>query len=362
MDLAADLERFLADEPVSVVKENKSQKLARWVRHHRVAAQSIVAAIAVIAIMAIASAASLVRTSQFAQQAHDKSLHTSAIFAARMLAQEIEGRWSVLTAVGSDPELLRIVRTLNAHPNYEEPDEERLQAIREANAWLARYRSQFSSAFPSASWTLLDQRGIQCGRVAEDSANLLNRSFAHRSYFHGGLLELEPDEAVDVKPLETPAVSPPYRSTAFPVPTVTLSVPIRVDGAVAGVLTMSLTAGDFQALRMGQSTDQQVILADLRPDSSRNKGVVLHHGAIDSSGRTVGEPFIYLKRDRTVEWSAKGALPLTSPRVYRREDITPEVNVGPEQLSVALAPVLVRWNSSEYASCGWLVLMTQAAH
>lgn len=357
MDLATDLERYLADEPVSVISENRSQQLARWARRHRVAAQSIVAAIALVAVIALGATLGLARASHVAQQARDESLQTSATFAARMLAQEIEGRWSVLTAAGSDPELIRIVQTLNAHPDRDDP--ERLRSFDAANAWLARHRKEYSQAFPSASWALFDLRGMQCGRASNDAIDLLNRSFAYRSYFHGEVLEREPDEAVIVKPLEAPSLSPPYRSTAFPVPTSTLSVPVRVDGEVAAVLTMSVTAGDFQVLRTGQTTHQHAILLDVRPDSTRNKGVVLHHGAIDARGRKVDEPFIYVKRELVEDWSDQMTSPAESPRVYSSGEIVPEVDLGQRRLAVARAPVLVRQGLDEFAPCGWLVLMTQ---
>jgi WD40 repeat protein len=49
--LAADLERYLADEPVTAIAEGWSQRLARWGRRHRAAVQAGAIALAVVAVL-----------------------------------------------------------------------------------------------------------------------------------------------------------------------------------------------------------------------------------------------------------------------------------------------------------------------
>lgn len=55
-DLAEDVQRFLADESISVLKESKVQKIGRWLRRHRAWAQSIATAIILISVVSITSA------------------------------------------------------------------------------------------------------------------------------------------------------------------------------------------------------------------------------------------------------------------------------------------------------------------
>ena len=57
-ELAGDLERWLADEPVAVCRELWSQRVARWMRRHRAATQA--SAVALVTITAVALIAALV--------------------------------------------------------------------------------------------------------------------------------------------------------------------------------------------------------------------------------------------------------------------------------------------------------------
>lgn len=53
LELATDLERWLTDEPLSAVTDSVSEKLARFIRHHRAWTQAIATAITFVAIIAI---------------------------------------------------------------------------------------------------------------------------------------------------------------------------------------------------------------------------------------------------------------------------------------------------------------------
>ena len=53
LELATDLERWLADEPVSAVSDSVSERLARFMRRHRAWTQAIATAVTVIAVIAI---------------------------------------------------------------------------------------------------------------------------------------------------------------------------------------------------------------------------------------------------------------------------------------------------------------------
>src|SRR5262249_23702582 len=53
-EMASDLERFLADEPVAAYREGPKERLARWSRRHRttVAAGTVASVVAVVALVA----------------------------------------------------------------------------------------------------------------------------------------------------------------------------------------------------------------------------------------------------------------------------------------------------------------------
>lgn len=55
-DLAEDVQRYLADEPVSVMKDTRLQKTGRWLRRHRAWTQSIATAVILISVVSVFSA------------------------------------------------------------------------------------------------------------------------------------------------------------------------------------------------------------------------------------------------------------------------------------------------------------------
>jgi WD40 repeat protein/serine/threonine protein kinase len=63
-ELAADVERFLADEPVTAAPEGPSQRLARWSRKHRAAVQAGAGALLVILVLSAGFAIVLTRAYQ----------------------------------------------------------------------------------------------------------------------------------------------------------------------------------------------------------------------------------------------------------------------------------------------------------
>ena len=67
MDLAEDVQRWMAGEPVSAQREKFVQRVQRWVRHHQVWSQ-IIAASLIIAFVAASTLAVAVRQSQLAHQ------------------------------------------------------------------------------------------------------------------------------------------------------------------------------------------------------------------------------------------------------------------------------------------------------
>ena len=76
LDLAADVENYLADEPVSVLSETRAQRISRWVRRHRFAAQSAalgIVAVVLISVLAAAWLGTLARREHAARELADFS-------------------------------------------------------------------------------------------------------------------------------------------------------------------------------------------------------------------------------------------------------------------------------------------------
>jgi len=69
-ELARDVERWLADEPVSVYREPWRQRVGRWLRRHRAWAQSIAAALVLVALVAIVASIVVDRARRNEMAAH----------------------------------------------------------------------------------------------------------------------------------------------------------------------------------------------------------------------------------------------------------------------------------------------------
>lgn len=360
MHLAEDIERFFADEPISVVPDTVSRRLARWARRNRSTAQAVIAGLVMITLTAALASFFLLQTSRRAQEARDTSLHTSAVFAARMLGQEAEARWSALSFAAADREL----KALLSRSTTAADDAGRTKLYADVDVWLRRRKAESDARLPSGSWTLLDARGTHLGRAAADGIRFPGRSFAHRSYFHGLPHELGEDEVGKAVPLQMPSLSPAYESKAFALPTVSFSVPVREGEQILGVLTMSLTAGEFSALEVERRDGRRVLLIDNRPDSQSRTGLVLFDSSTrgEQEQRTSPPPRIYL----APEFRERLALPPAADGggqvviEHRWPLIADGGNAHVSQSwATAWEPVTARRRTDAPESIGWTVVVEQ---
>lgn len=109
-EMSVDIEHWLADEPVSVYQEPFSQRMARWTRRHRAAAQATVLSLAVIAVVAVA--ATIVINVARKREALAKTEATQRSKQARGVID------SLLTSVGT---------SLENHPGMQEARKRLLQ-------------------------------------------------------------------------------------------------------------------------------------------------------------------------------------------------------------------------------------------
>ena len=96
------------------------------------------------------------------------------------------------------------------------------------------------------------------------------RNYAYRSYFHGGIRD---DPSTRHPPLDGPALSAPFRSTATGTYKLAISAPVRRAEETLGVLVMTFELGDF--VQFDSSSDEYALLIDGR--SSDHKGLILQH-------------------------------------------------------------------------------------
>lgn len=375
LDLARDVQRYLADEPVSAHNDSRSARVARFVRRHRVATQ--VAAVGLLACAAIVgvSAIWLARLARDERQAHEsasaahqaaeasrrENLATSAMFLARSVAQEIDLRWRILEAEAESPELRRMVQEFNA--TLGAPNTTPRPSLDAVQSWLERRYIENSEAVRAASWLVCAADGTQLARVPVGPS--IGKNFRHRDYFHGRGSDLTPEaaQAEQVGPLIDRIVhmSSVFDSTVTDTLMVAFSVPIWSDTRESrdreriGVLVMTVELGDF-------STGQSALLVDTREDPFGGRGLVLHHPEMGHRG---GEE----KALRIPAETLEQALRLRRSRrnngrsIETARDNLLESFVDPvssnERLA-ALEPVIVHGRHATIGDTGWVVIAAEA--
>jgi serine/threonine-protein kinase len=376
LELAGDVERYLADEPVSAYKEPRSQKLARWLRRHRTMAQMaalgallLIVVIGVSAVRLGASARSeraarlnAEQSRRAAEAARRENLRASAKLAARAIAQDIDVRWRILEGLAASPRLRELLTAINASPQ----DRSLWEPLQ---SWL--YRRYIDEGFDkglgvkSSSWIVNAADGTQVARIPQTGS--IGDNFERRDYFHGRGRDLTDAEveAEVVPPLSKPAhMSTVFESTNTGTLMVAFSVPIwsdsaeNVDRRSIGILGMTVEIGDFEIL-------PKAVLVDTRPDQlegSPKAGLVLHHPKLGHRSREELPPRLNgpsLERALRLGELALDERPRTAadldPLVEDFQD--PVAGASGGRWLAAFAPVVVKGRPRHLADTGWVVIM-----
>jgi serine/threonine protein kinase len=371
LDLAGDLQAWLADEPVSVYREPKVERFSRWGRRHR-NVLIYAAAAAVALIFASLSSALYQRNAKLVERdARETSMRMAARFAAANLATEIDLRWRILAEHAADPDLQQSLLEM-ARPDADSATQGKLQN------WVGRIRASEPTA--SDSWVVTDAQGTI---VAIDpyKADVINKNYASRDYFHGQGRQLNDEEAKTAKPIRAVHRSTVYRSSSDGSLRVAFSVPIWRDNnrqaEPNGVLAMTLATGKFDSLNTDFDSNQTVALVDLRDDlieTTPHKGLVLHHPELQAAqlkrleqeidaplriDEQRVEQLLQLNRNwlrlRSVA-GARNSISLEGSKVDDyRDPVTGEVT------TTIFEPVLVTSRASQSRDTGWIVVIQKRA-
>lgn len=305
LELAADVERWLADEPVTAYRETTADRVGRWMRQHR--SWALGGSLACLAVVVVATAAAVVTTNLAdreraarlqAEQSRRQALRSAAQFAARTIAGEIDRRWRILEFEAADPELKQLLREAEQSqtrdlrpPLADRPPLAEIQ--QKLQGWLdARFIDQHD-ATAAASWFLNDAQGLQFAR-SPYSQDTVGKNWRFRDYFHGQGRDLSPEEAAEVAPITDVHRSTVFRSKATRNLMVAFSVPIwstgqrKADRRVIGVLAMTVELGSFVSLQTTDGTDQTTMLVETRTDWTEGKagsGLILQHPQLEELRR-----------------------------------------------------------------------------
>lgn len=287
LEMADDLERWLADEPVKACQDTLPERIGRWLRHHRVLTLSLLSSLLIVLLLATLAALGQRQVAknersarEVTQLAHEDSLKLTARFIARAVSKDLQSHWLVLQKAALDPEFRDIVARLNGTKDMLPP-----RGDTELQLWLSNHRSALStgrSPLGEANWVVCLQDGTLAGRAPQ--SDQVGQRFHYRDYFHGLGRDLDKDsrEAAEARPLRAPHRSNVFLSTTTNEWMVAMSVPVfapqsgSASQEVIGVLVMTQKLGDFDVLKDRNGDDRVLQLIDTGEDANGTRGTVLY--------------------------------------------------------------------------------------
>ncbi|MFM8893008.1 MAG: serine/threonine-protein kinase, partial [Planctomycetia bacterium] len=129
LDLARDVDQYLADLPVSSYREPFRRRVARWTRRHRSLAQLGVAALALLLLTAGIASVLLHQMANQEYRARQSALLMGARLAGSTAALQIDSRWRILEHEARGPELVEAVTAARAEAANEPAGRKRWATI-----------------------------------------------------------------------------------------------------------------------------------------------------------------------------------------------------------------------------------------
>ena len=280
-ELALDLERFLANEPVHARPLGFFARGWRRVTRHPVMAvlSVLLLSVAIGLCFALlsgmraqraATIAELERTR--AQQTAFRTAEYAAKYAADDVARQFRRHSDVVEAAGRDARVARAIA-------------DQVQAQAMCDALLAEHKAETFNA-----WYLFDATGVMWGRAPLTPNDNRGRSYAWRDYFVGA-------EKLGRSVVSRPYVSSVFRSESDDLYEIAISFPVHDEARrFVGVLVTAIRTGAaLGPIRLKDSPDQRLTLALLaprdrdrerRPDEARpDRIMILHPSLADGTVR-----------------------------------------------------------------------------
>ena len=358
-EVADDVQRYLAGEPVSGHLETAAEKVLRWQRSHQGAAKMAgILLLALVSVLVISSV-SLWRFAEATEGKTRESLETAVKFAAQTVALEMSNRWQALNLAARDSRLLAALESLDA--------DDRAASANILQARLKHHRNSFDG-LKSASWFLCNAQGRQVAR--SPLGRSIGKNYAHRDYFHGNGQDFSPTKASDLLPGDPPYIEGPhhsvvYQSTSDASLKVAYSVPVFIspgsdEERFVGILGMSVQLGGFSILREDLLDNHHLILVDLREDwlsGQATKGLILHHPHLGTLGQNSGQS---RERPRLAKDLVARLLTLRAnePSFYLENFVDP-VSTSKRGSLAAFAKVGVRSEGEPPRDSGWAVIVRE---
>lgn len=296
LQMADDIERYLADEPTSVCRLSWGMKLARLVRRNRTASLILVGTLLLgSALLTLAFGGQRV-LAQRAEASAQHRLRMAASLVSNVGGFEISRRISLLEVEAAQPALVQAMETVLKEPENTEHWDSPQNLI-----YGLRDKLQ-AQGLKLDSLVLNDARGTQIARAPKEPS--VGKNYAYRQYFHGLAEDLDPNSAEyqsnPPPPASVPIVSNAYASTNRGTEgqlsiKVSISVPIMSSQSeeplVIGRLGMSLPINELAIFDSLEGLPLNAILFETRDyawGTGRATGLVLDQLQHDSESKESG--------------------------------------------------------------------------
>jgi eukaryotic-like serine/threonine-protein kinase len=357
--LAADVEAFLADAPVSAFPEDLLSRASRVVRRQWPAVLAALASLLLIAMVSLVTALTQQGLKTDARESSLSRLQLAATLAAQAGGGEIDRRWRLLEVEAASPAVIDAVQELNEDPTS--ADARRLLQAHLTERYVAAHSVQnirFHSLFVNGI------RGEQFARVPRGTS--IGRNFAFRHYFHGQRTDLP--ENSQPPPADHPVLSVVYISENTHTPHVSLTVPVWDQGLdaqrrVIGRVGMAISVGDLGMFRQ-LGHEEVPMLVETRKygwGEEQSYGIVVHHpdfrsGRTGSGGKSASLPRLEATTVDTLidRWRQEVDHQQESTALVLRDFVDP---IGGGKAEAAFASVAIPWREAEIRNTGWMIIL-----
>jgi hypothetical protein len=307
-DLADDLGRWLAGEPITARPIGRTERVWRWCRRNpRVPWFSATLALVVVLVFgvgAVLSRQALKNLDEGTIEDHLRMASSEADLAVAIAGIELEKLYDAVENAAADPhlqdtlyetvypdnapEFSALLNRLNdpnafVKPEYDQLREDfRTHPVRERlRDWLSANCAQTEVIF---SWFVQGPNGLQLARVPErdrEGAGCpIGQPFARRTYFHGGRADFN-DHAEYLGKAPGQIINKTHLSIVFFTDVteqwvVAVSTPVKRDGDIIGVVGLMIKFGTFAKLPGTEDPNRFSVLVDAR-DNEEEATIVRHY-------------------------------------------------------------------------------------
>lgn len=277
LELANEVERYLADEKVKAYEESPLETPLRFFRQHRRMGQVTIVSVSLLLFVLVWSAVRLGIAARESEAVNKDLLTSAAKLTAVTVQKEMDGRWFLLEKEAGNQKLIQ--RLIQSQGPLQEsnriPFVDLIRAVKDRAT---------RDGVEAETWFICNASGIQMARFP--SAPSIGGTYAHRDYFHGNGIDLNEGQEGSPPHITSEYLSVPYSSSNDNTLKVALTCPIyshqegEPERRFLGVLGMSIKLGVFEVLTGNLSEGQIAVLANFGSDhftGQESKGLLLHH-------------------------------------------------------------------------------------